>query len=131
VAAAVVVGVGGVGVKGATVVAALWAVPLASAPSRSDRLARICGGTVDMVNVGSRAPVCSLLILRCARGGPLPYKASAPDQDADWIGFSIPEIFTKGKEITFLTPWCHRARASKPHHWDLEEFKTYKAQCLT
>jgi hypothetical protein len=39
-------------------VAALWAVPLASAPSRSDRIARVCGGTVDTVNVGSRAPAC-------------------------------------------------------------------------
>jgi hypothetical protein len=33
VVAAVVIGVGGVGVKGATVVAALWAVPIASASS--------------------------------------------------------------------------------------------------
>jgi hypothetical protein len=40
---------------------------------------------------------------RCATGGPLPYKASAPDQGVDWIGFPIPEIFPKGKEITFLT----------------------------
>jgi hypothetical protein len=38
----VVVGVGGVGVKDTTVAAARWAVPLASAPSRSDRLARVC-----------------------------------------------------------------------------------------
>jgi phage terminase large subunit-like protein len=38
----VVVGVGGGGVKGTTVAAARWAVPLASAPSRSDRLARVC-----------------------------------------------------------------------------------------
>jgi hypothetical protein len=44
--------------KGATVVAALWAVSLASAPSRSDRIAMVCGGTVDTVNVGSRAPAC-------------------------------------------------------------------------
>jgi hypothetical protein len=40
---------------------------------------------------------------RCAMGGPLPYKASTPDQGADWIGFPILEIFSKGKEITFLT----------------------------
>jgi hypothetical protein len=58
VAAAVGVVVGGVGVKGATVVAVLWAIPLASAPSRSDRSARVCGDTVDTVNVGSRAPTC-------------------------------------------------------------------------
>jgi hypothetical protein len=53
-----VVGVGGVDVKGATVVMALWAVPLASVPSRSDRLARVCGGIVDTLNVGSCAPTC-------------------------------------------------------------------------
>jgi hypothetical protein len=58
VAATVGVGVGGVGVKGATVVAALWAVLLASTPSRSDRLARVCGDTVDTMNVDSRAPAC-------------------------------------------------------------------------
>jgi hypothetical protein len=55
-AAAVVVV--GVGVRGTTVVAAQWAVSLASAPSRSDRLVRVCGGTVDTVNVGSRASAC-------------------------------------------------------------------------
>jgi hypothetical protein len=53
-----VVGVGVGGVKGTTVVAALCAVPLTSVPSRSDRLARVCGGTVNTVNVGSRAPTC-------------------------------------------------------------------------
>jgi hypothetical protein len=53
----VMVGVGGVGVKGTTFAAARWAVPLASAPSRLDPLARVCGGTVDTVNVGSRAPI--------------------------------------------------------------------------
>jgi hypothetical protein len=66
---------------------AWWAVPLASAPSRSDLVARVCGGTVGTVNVSSRAPACPLLLLRCTRGGPLPYKASAPDQGANWIGF--------------------------------------------
>jgi hypothetical protein len=39
----VVVGVGGVSVKDMMVAAAQWAVSLASAPSRSDRLARVCG----------------------------------------------------------------------------------------
>jgi hypothetical protein len=103
-AAVVMVGVGDVGVKSTTVAVVRWAVPLASAPSRSDRLARVCGGTVDTVNVGFHAPSCPpLLILRYVRGGPLPYKASAPDQGADWIDFPIPEIFSKGKEITFLT----------------------------
>jgi hypothetical protein len=90
VAVAVVVGVGGVGVEEAMVVAALWAVPLASAPSRSDRVARVCGGTVGMVNVGSRASACPpLLMLRCVRGGTLPYKTSAPDQGVDRISFPI------------------------------------------
>jgi hypothetical protein len=65
--------------KGATVVAALWVVPLASAPSRSDRIARVYGGTVDTVNVDSRASTYPLLILRCVRGDQLLYKTSAPN----------------------------------------------------
>jgi hypothetical protein len=52
----VVVGVGGVGVEDIAVAAAQWAVSLASAPSGSDRPTRVCGGTVDTVNVGSHAP---------------------------------------------------------------------------
>jgi hypothetical protein len=76
--AVIVVGVGGVGVKGTMVVTARWAVSLASAPSRSDRLARVCGGTVDTVNVGFRAPTCPRLILRCAREGSLPQERQAP-----------------------------------------------------
>jgi hypothetical protein len=40
------------------VVMALRAVPLASAPSRSDQLVRVCGGTVGTVNVRSCAPTC-------------------------------------------------------------------------
>jgi hypothetical protein len=82
--------------KGAMVVTALWAVPLASAPSRSDRIARVCGGTVDTVNVGSRAPACPPFNIALRERGPLPYKASAFDQGVDQIGFPIPEI-------TFLT----------------------------
>jgi hypothetical protein len=70
--AMVVVGVGG------RRSAAQWAVPLASVPSRSDRLARVCGGTVDTVNVGSRASVCPLLILCCTRGGSLPQERQPP-----------------------------------------------------
>jgi hypothetical protein len=42
---------------------AWWAVLLASAPSRSDLVARVCGGTVGTVNVGSRAPVCPPFIV--------------------------------------------------------------------
>jgi hypothetical protein len=82
--------------KGAMVVAALWAVPFTSAPSRSNQIARVCGGTVDTVNVGSRAPVCPPFNIVLRERGPLSYKASAPDQDADRIDFPIPDI-------TFLT----------------------------
>jgi hypothetical protein len=67
--------------KGATVVAALWAVPLASSPS--DRITRVCGGTVDTVNVDSRAPTCPPFNIALRERGPLPYKASAPDQGVD------------------------------------------------
>jgi hypothetical protein len=44
---------------------------------------------MDTANVGSRAPASPFLLWRCARGGPLPYTAGAPDQGADRIGFSI------------------------------------------
>jgi hypothetical protein len=82
-AAVVVVGVGGVGVKSTTIVAARWAVPLASAPSRSDRLARVCGGTVDTVNVGSRAPACPPFSIALRERGPTATKiAGALDQGA-------------------------------------------------
>jgi hypothetical protein len=82
-AAVVVVGVSGVGVKGTTVAAARWVVPLASAPSRSDRLARVCGGTVDTVNVGSRAPTCPPFnIALRERGATATRMADAPDQSA-------------------------------------------------
>jgi hypothetical protein len=96
-AAVVVIGVSGVGVKSTAVAAARWAVPLDSAPSQLDRLARVCGGTVDTVNVGSRAPECPLLILCCVRGGPLSYKASTPDQDAELDWFSNPGDLSKRK----------------------------------
>jgi hypothetical protein len=71
-AAMVVVGVGG------RRSAAQWAVSLASASSQSDRLARVCGGTVDTMNIGSRATVCPILILRCVRGDPLLQERQAP-----------------------------------------------------
>jgi hypothetical protein len=80
-AAVVVIGVSGVGVKSTAVAAARCTVPLASAPSRLDRLARVCGGTVDMVNVGSHAPTCPPFnIVLCERRSTA--KGSAPDQDA-------------------------------------------------
>jgi hypothetical protein len=44
---------------------------------------------VGTVNVDSRALACPLLLWRCARGGPLPYTTTAPDQDADRISFPI------------------------------------------
>jgi hypothetical protein len=69
--------------KGATVVAALWAVPLASSPSQSDRIARVCWGTVDTVNVDSHAPTCPPFNIALCGRGPLPYKASTPDQGVD------------------------------------------------
>jgi hypothetical protein len=81
--AVVVVGVSGVGVKGTTVAAAWWVVPLASAPSRSDQLARVCGGTVDTVNVGSRAPTCPPFNIALRERGPTTTRtAGAPDQGA-------------------------------------------------
>jgi hypothetical protein len=79
----VVIGVGGVGVKSTTVAVARWAVPLASAPSRSNCLGRVCEGTVDTVNVGSRAPTCPPFnIALCERGITATRTAGAPDQGA-------------------------------------------------
>jgi hypothetical protein len=79
----VVVGVGGVGVEDPTVAAAQWAVPLASAPSRSNQFATICGGTVGTVNIGSRAPVCPPFNMAlCERGPTATRTAGAPDQGA-------------------------------------------------
>jgi hypothetical protein len=61
---------------------------------------------VDTVNVSSRTPVCPLLLLRCARGGPLPYKASASDQGVNRIGFQsgdhIPNILPLDLHISSL-----------------------------
>jgi hypothetical protein len=80
---------------------AWWVVPLASAPSRSDLVARVCRGTVV-----HRAPACPLLLLRCARGDPLSYKANAPDQGANRIGFQsgdhIPNILSLDLYISSL-----------------------------
>jgi hypothetical protein len=91
------VGVGGVGVKGTTVVAALWAVPLASAPSRSDRLARVCGGTVDTVNVSSRAPACPPFNIALRERGPTAIQDKRPrsGRGLDW--FSNPGDLSKRK----------------------------------
>jgi hypothetical protein len=79
----VVIGVGGVGVEDTTVAAARWAVPLASAPSRSNRLVRVCGGTVDTVNVGSRVLACPPFNMAlCERGLTAIRTVGAPDQGA-------------------------------------------------
>jgi hypothetical protein len=93
VAVAVVVGVGGVGVEEAMVVAALWAVPLASVPSRSDRVARVCGGTV---NVGSRAPACPPFNIALRERGLTAIQGKRPrsGRGSDWF---------PNPEITFLT----------------------------
>jgi hypothetical protein len=79
-AAVVVVGVGGVGVEDTTVAAARWAVPLASAHSRSDPFARFCRGIVDTVNIGFRAPACPPFNMTlCERGPTSTRTAGAPD----------------------------------------------------
>jgi hypothetical protein len=79
----VVVGVGGVGVEDTTVAVVQLAVPLASAPSRLDQLARVCGGTVDTVNVGSRAPTCPPFNMAlCEKGSTATRTTGAPDQGA-------------------------------------------------
>jgi hypothetical protein len=79
----VVVGVGGVGVEDTTVAVVQLAVPLASAPSRLDQLARVCGGTVDTVNVGSRAPTCPPFNMAlCEKGSTATRTTCAPDQGA-------------------------------------------------
>jgi hypothetical protein len=50
---------------------------------------RVCGGAAGTVNVGFRAPADPSFIWRCARGGPLPRTAGAPDQGASRIGKPI------------------------------------------
>jgi hypothetical protein len=50
---------------------------------------KVCGGAAGTVNVGSRTPAGPSFIWRCARGGPLPRTAGAPDQGASRIGKSI------------------------------------------
>jgi hypothetical protein len=76
--------------------------PLASAPTGSGRL-EFVGSPVARQSLNSVLRRLPLYLCGATRRGPLPYMASAPDQDVNWIGFSIPEIFSKGREITFLT----------------------------
>jgi hypothetical protein len=56
----------------------LWAVPLASAPSGSDRLLGFVEHYVGMVNVGSRAPGVPLFYIALYERGPLPPEQQAP-----------------------------------------------------
>jgi hypothetical protein len=86
----------GVGVRGTTVAAARWAVSLASAPSRSDRLARVCGGTVDTVNVGSRASACPPFNIALRERGHCHKNGRRPRSRR------VMEVLPFG-EITFLT----------------------------
>jgi hypothetical protein len=97
-AAVVVVGVGGVGVEDTTVAAMQWAIPLASAPSRSDRLARVCGGHCGYGKCWFPCPgVPPFNMALCERGPIETRMTGAPDQGAWWRSFHI-------GEITFLTP---------------------------
>jgi hypothetical protein len=93
-----VVGVGGVDVKSAMVVAALWAIPLASAPSRSDRLARVSRGTVDTVNIGSCTPACPPFNIALHERGPTAIQDRRPrsGRGLDW--FLNPRDLSKKKD---------------------------------
>jgi hypothetical protein len=71
---------------------AWWAVPLTSAPSRSDLVARVCGGTVGTVNVGSCAAACPLYYCYAAREGAHCHTRQAPPIRARIGLVSNPEI---------------------------------------
>jgi hypothetical protein len=48
---------------------------------RISPIARVCGGTVNTVNIGSRALACPpIYITLCERGDPLAQMEGAPDQ---------------------------------------------------
>jgi hypothetical protein len=66
---------------------AWWAVPLASAPSRSDLVARVYGGTVGTVNVGSRAPACPPFIVALRERGHTAIQDKRPrsGRESDWF----------------------------------------------
>jgi hypothetical protein len=82
----VVVGVGG------RRSVAQWVVLLASAPSRSDRIARVCGGTVGTVNIGFRAPF--IVTLRERGSTVIQGKRLRSERGSDWF---------LNPKITFLT----------------------------
>jgi hypothetical protein len=64
-------------------------------------LSSVCGKSYSTTIVPCSGDFSIYVALR--DGGPLSYMANTPDQDVDWIGFPILEIFPKGREITFLT----------------------------
>jgi hypothetical protein len=45
----------------------------------SDRPIRLCGGTIDTANAGSRAPAYPPIYMRCARGAHYHEMASVPN----------------------------------------------------
>jgi hypothetical protein len=53
-------------------VMAQWVLPPASAPTGSVCRCRVCGGTVDTANVGSRALACPPICIVLHERGPLP-----------------------------------------------------------
>jgi hypothetical protein len=70
---------------------------------------------MGMVNVGSHAPACPPFIVALRERGPLPYKASAPDQGANRIDFQsgdhIPNILPLDFHISSLldNPLIHKS----------------------
>jgi hypothetical protein len=71
---------------------ARWTNPLASAPSWSVLVARVCGGTVGTVNVGSRAPTCPPFIVALRERGPTAIHGKHPRSGRGSDRFPNPEI---------------------------------------
>jgi hypothetical protein len=97
---------------------AWWAVPLASASSRLDLVARVCGGTVCTVNVGSRAPTCPPFIVALRERGPtaIQGKRLRSGRESDWFpirrsGDHIPNILPLDLHISSLldNPLIHKS----------------------
>jgi hypothetical protein len=83
---------------------AWWAVPLASAPSRSDLVARVCGGTVV-----HRALTCPPFIIALRERGPTVIQVKRPrsGRESDWFpirrsGDHIPNILPLDLHISSL-----------------------------
>jgi hypothetical protein len=64
---------------------------------------RVYGESYSTTIIGLRAPTTLLYLCGAARRGATVIHGKRPDQDANWIGFPISKIFSKGKEITFIT----------------------------